>query len=194
MPMFWNGHINTPQFNTMSEFPISNQSKLSCIEQAVLQCIRREESVIYIDTNCNISDNVHIDYKSIAYENEYDYREINCFDMHQLEEDLSDEEIVNFKNRKSLVYMQLSLRRASDMHSEHPRAEVEWVEKNIKNIRNRLLYELEYADKYIDFKFPVNIITDNFCILNWSLDDRAGQYADMTNMRRRRNIRCISCF
>ena len=52
----------------------------------------------------------------------------------------------------------------------------------------------EGMKEYIGFTVPVNIITDNFCILNWSLGDNAGRQADVTNMRRRRNIRCISCF
>ncbi len=167
--------------------------RLTPIEQAAIQCVRRGESVIFIDTRCNTSGGT-IDYDTISFENNCTYRMYDCTGQKDLEEDISDGEILRFAKERTFIYIRLPLKKAEDYDQENPRNEVKWAERNIKNIRNRLIYQLEYVQKNLDFICPVNIITDNFCILNWALNDKAGAYADITKMRRRRNIRCISVF
>lgn len=172
---------------------IASPERLTPIEMAVIQSLRRGESVVFIDTRCNTSGGT-IDYDAISFENGGIYKMYDCTGQKELADNLSDDEILRIAAERTFIYIRLPLKRAEDYSPNNVRKEVEWVEHNIQNIRNRLIYELEYAQKNLDFICPVNIITDNLCILNWALGEKAGLYADITKMRRRRNIKCISVF
>ena len=186
---------NSESFKKELVSALADRIPMSSIEAAAVQCMKNKESVVFIDTNCNTASTT-IDFRSLAIENHYRYDEIDTQIKTCIMEDISGNEIVAMSNMPTFLYIKLPMQRSEDYDSKHPTSAAKWTENNIKMIRNRLIYELEHSGRNDgrDFECPVNIITDNFCILNWALDDHAGQYAGVSNSRRRKNVRCISCF